>query len=183
MSALFSGLDIEAYDRVYTDSELIKRIVGYFGPYRKQVIGAIAFVSLVSLAGAGQPLIISRGMAALEGQLSRPLIWILVALMAVFGVGIWLANMLRRRIQIRVIASVIADMRRDAFAAAINHDMAFFDEFESGHIISRITSDTNEFIQVAQLITELFTQILLVLILLVVLVGYWPGLMPLFRRL
>ena len=56
-------------------------------------------------------------------------------------------------------------MRRDSFNATIKHDMAFFDEFESGRIISRITSDTNEFIQVAQLITELFTQILLVLIL------------------
>jgi len=169
MSAIFSGLDVEAYDRQYSDVELIKRITDYFAPYRKRVLGVIFFVSLVSLAGAGQPLIVSRGMGALDGELSTPLITGLVSLMAVFGVGIWLTNWLRRRLQARVIADVIADMRRDAFKAAINHDMAFFDEFESGHIISRITSDTNEFIQVAQLITELFTQILLVLILLGVL--------------
>ena len=169
MGALFSGLDTEAYDRVYTDTELIRRIASYFRPYRKQVIGVIIFVSLVALAGAGQPLIVSRGMAALETQLSSLLMWGLVGLMTVVGVGVWLTNWLRRRIQARVIAGLVADMRRDAFTAVIGHDMAFFDEFESGHIISRITTDTNEFIQVVQLITELFTQVLLFLILLVVL--------------
>ena len=169
MASIFSGLDVEAYDRNYSDSELIKRIAQYFGRYHKQVVGVIIFISIVALTGAGQPLIVSRGMAALAGQLSTALMWGLVGLMILFGVGIWAANWLRRRIQIRLIGSVIADMRRDAFSAAIKHDMAFFDEFKSGQIISRITSDTNEFIQVAQLITELFTQILLVLILLVVL--------------
>jgi ATP-binding cassette subfamily B protein len=170
MASIFSGLDVEAYDRNYTDTELIKRIAQYFGRYRKQVVGVIVFISIVALSGAGQPLIVSRGMAALEGQISTALMWGLVALMTLFGVGIWAANWLRRRIQIRLIGSVVADMRRDAFSAAIKHDMAFFDEFKSGQIISRITSDTNEFIQVAQLITELFTQILLVLVLLVVLI-------------
>ncbi len=171
MSSIFSGLDIESYDRAYTDSELIGRIAEYFGAYRKRVVGVITFVSLVAVTGAGQPLIVSRGMGALAGRLTPLLITGLVALMLVFGLGIWLANWLRRRVQIRLIADVIADMRRDAFRAAVGHDMAFFDEFESGRIISRITTDTNEFIQVAQLITELFTQVLLVLILLVVLVS------------
>ncbi len=169
MTALFSGLETESYDRVYSDTELLKRIADYFSPYRKQVMGTIFFMSLVALAGAGQPLIVSKGMGALEEGLTTLLIWGLVGLMALVSIGIWAANWARRRIQIRVIGDVVADMRRDSFTAAINHDMAFFDEFESGLIISRITSDTNEFIQVAQLITELFTQILLVVILLVVL--------------
>jgi ATP-binding cassette subfamily B protein len=169
MAAIFSGLETEAYDRAYTDSELIGRIARYFLPYRRRVMSVIFFVSLVALAGVGQPIIVARGIGALEGEITNLLIVGLTVVMTIVGVGVWLANWLRRRLQIRVIGDVVADMRRDAFTAAINHDMAFFDEFESGHIISRITSDTNEFIQVVQLITELFTQILLVLILLVVL--------------
>jgi ATP-binding cassette subfamily B protein len=47
--------------------------------------------------------------------------------------------------------------------------MSFFDEFQSGRIISRITSDTEEFAQVVLLVTDLIGQILLVLILVVVL--------------
>ncbi len=176
MAALFSGLETEAYDRTYTDTELIQRIMSYFLTYRREMIGVIVFVSFVALTGAAQPLIVSQGMGSLEGEsISTAFIWGLVALMTIAGVGTWLANWLRRRIQIRVIADVVSDMRRDAFTAAIGHDMAFFDEYESGLIISRITSDTNEFIQVAQLITELFTQILLVVILLVVLFSIsWP---------
>jgi ATP-binding cassette subfamily B protein len=169
MAAIFSGLETEAYDRAYSDTELIKRIASYFGLYRKRVTGVIILVSLVALAGVGQPLIVSSGIGSLAGEISTLLIAGLTGLMTIFGVGVWLANWWRRRLQIRVIGDVVSDMRRDAFTAAINHDMAFFDEFESGHIISRITTDTNEFIQVVQLVTELFTQILLVLILLVVL--------------
>lgn len=163
---VFRGLEIEAYDRSYTDAELIKRIIGYFRPYRKPMIIIIFFVTLVSLAGASQALVVSRGMGTLESLPSARLIWTLVGLMTVVGVGIWLTNWLRRQIQARVVADVVSAMRRDAFTAAINHDLAFFDEFKSGAIISRITSDTNEFIQVIQLITEIFTQILLVLVLL-----------------
>ena len=49
MAALFSGLETEAYDRAYTDTELIKRIADYFLPYKKQVAGVIIFVSLVAI--------------------------------------------------------------------------------------------------------------------------------------
>jgi ATP-binding cassette subfamily B protein len=47
----------------------------------------------------------------------------------------------------------------------MKHDMSFFDEFQSGRIISRITSDTEEFSQVVMLVTDLVGQLLLVFIL------------------
>ncbi|MGD2144103.1 MAG: ABC transporter ATP-binding protein, partial [Anaerolineae bacterium] len=55
----------------------------------------------------------------------------------------------------------------DAFDAVVRHDMSFFDEFRSGRIISRITSDTEEFANVVQLVTDLLSQLTLVVILLV----------------
>ncbi|MCB0197417.1 MAG: ABC transporter ATP-binding protein, partial [Anaerolineae bacterium] len=148
---VFAGLDTEAYDRTYSDAELIQRITRYFTPHKKRVWATFFFITVVSLAGAGQPLIVSRGMGSLEGKPSLTLIWTLVGLMGVVGVGIWLSNWMRRRIQARLIADVVAAMRHDAFSAAISHDLAFFDEFKSGTIISRITSDTQEFVQVVQL--------------------------------
>ena len=169
--SIFTGLDTEAYDRSYTDSELFRRIAGYFGVYRRRLLIIVFFVSIVSLAGAAQPLIISRGIGALEGQPSTPLIWLLVGFMTLSGVGVWLANWTWRRLMARLIGDVVSALRRDAFTAAINHDLAFFDEFESGRIISRITSDTQEFAQVVQLVSDLVTQVLLVLVLLVVLVN------------
>jgi len=94
-----------------------------------------------------------------------------VAVMTLVGVGVWGANWGRRRLLARLIGDVVSALRHDAFAASINHDMAFFDEFESGRIISRITSDTQEFAQVTQLVTDIVNQVLLVLILLGVLLS------------
>ena len=167
--SVFAGLDTEAYDRQYTDAELIKRIANYFLPYRKRVLWVTVFVTIVALAGVGQPIIVARGIGMLGEESTLMLAGLLVAMMVVFGVTVWAANWMRRRIQIKVIGDVVSDMRRDAFTATINHDMSFFDEFDSGRIISRITTDTQEFIQMVQIITELFTQILLVVILLIIL--------------
>ncbi len=62
----------------------------------------------------------------------------------------------------RVIGDVVRALRSDAFHASVRHDMSFFDEFHSGRIISRITSDTEEFAQVVLLVTDLIGQVLLV---------------------
>lgn len=167
--SVFSGLETEAYDRTYSDTELLRRIVAYFGPYRRRVFWASVFVCLVALAGAGQPLIVSWGVGALESEPTVNLILLLVGVMTLFGVGVWASNWVSRRLVVRVIGDMVSDMRRDSFKSAIHQDMAFYDEFESGHVISRITTDTQEFARVAQLATDLVGQSLLVLVLLVVL--------------
>ncbi len=61
-----------------------------------------------------------------------------------------------------MIGDLVLALRSDAFDASVRHDMSFFDEFQSGRIISRITSDTEEFAQVVLLVTDLIGQILLV---------------------
>ncbi len=168
---LFSGLDTEAYDRTYSDRELMRRIAGYFLPHKKRVQKALVFVVLVSVAGAGVPLLVAQSVKSLEGKPSWMAISWLTFGMSVFGIGIWAANWMRRRLVARIIGDVVSALRHDAFGASIKHDMAFFDRFESGRIISRITSDTQEFAQVVQLVTDIFSQIVLVLILTIVLVN------------
>ena len=80
-----------------------------------------------------------------------------------------MANWVRRRAVTRVIGDVMLDLRTEAFRATASHDMSFYDEHASGKIVSRITSDTNEFAQVSVLLTELVTQMVQVVILIVVL--------------
>ena len=167
--AVFSGLDTEAYDRTYSDLDLIRRIGGYFWRYNKQVWGIIFYVTVVSLAGAGQPLLVAQAVGVLGEQPGSTLIWFLFGGMTLFGVGVWVANWVRRRLTARLVGDVVSDLRSDAFSASINHDMAFFDEFAAGRIISRITGDTQEFAQLVQLVTDIASQILLVVVLLVVL--------------
>jgi ATP-binding cassette subfamily B protein len=167
--SFFYGLNTEAYDRDYSDRELIRRIFGYFGPHRRRVISIGFIIALTSLTGAAQPLLVSRGLDVLIKSPSLTVIGLLVAAVLFIGVFNWVSNWLRRRLTARVIGDVVQSLRQDAFDASMQHDMSFFDEFQSGRIISRITSDTQEFAQVVQLVTDLISQILLVLVLLVVL--------------
>ncbi|HEY5005049.1 MAG TPA: ABC transporter ATP-binding protein, partial [Ktedonobacteraceae bacterium] len=55
-------------------------------------------------------------------------------------------------------------LRRDAFSAVMSRDMSFFDEFDSGKIVSRVTSDTESFATVVTLTLNLLSQLLLFLL-------------------
>lgn len=175
MSALFSGLHTEAYDRQYTDGELIRRIGSYFKRYRQQTTAVITLVSFIAIAGVGQPLVTAEAIRSLDGTPSNQLITLLVGGIALFGIGFWAVSWWFRRMMARLIANVVADLRQDAFSASIQHDMSFFDEFKAGSIISRINTDTQEFAQVTQLVADICSQFLLVFILLAILFSIsWP---------
>jgi ATP-binding cassette subfamily B protein len=168
MSAFF-GLDTEAYDRHYGDRDLLRRIARYFTPHRRRVLAIALLITAVAVAGAAQPLVVSRGLDLLVADPTLTVVWVLVAAVLLIGIFNWGGNWVRRRLTARAIGDVVLALRADAFEASVRHDMSFFDEFQSGRIISRVTSDTEEFSQVVQLVTDLISQVLLVLLLLVAL--------------
>jgi ATP-binding cassette subfamily B protein len=163
--SIFYGLDTEAYDRAYGDAELIRRIFGYFAPHRRRVLMIGFLITAIAVAGAAQPFVVARGVDALVGSPTLALLLSLVAIVLTIGVFNWGGNWVRRRLTVRVIGDVVLALRRDAFQSSVGHDMSFFDEFQSGRIISRITSDTQEFSQVVLLVTDLIGQLMLVAIL------------------
>jgi ATP-binding cassette subfamily B protein len=167
--SVFYGLNAEAYDREYTDRELLRRILRYFSPHRRRILVVGLIISAISGAGAAQPFVISWGLDALVQSPRLELILGLGLAALAFGVFNWGANWLRRRLAARVIGDVVLGLRRDSFNASVQHDMSFFDEFRSGRIISRITSDTQEFAQIVLLVTDLVSQLLLVLVLMIAL--------------
>ena len=60
MGFILDGLDTEAYDRNYSDRELLRRIVGYFRPHSRQMILVAVMITLNSAAGTGGPILISK---------------------------------------------------------------------------------------------------------------------------
>jgi ATP-binding cassette subfamily B protein len=167
--SFFYGLDTEAYDREYSDRELVRRIFSYFQPHRNRVLLIALTIAATAIGGAAQPLLVSRGLDLLVESSSLALVVGLVAVVLAIGVFDWVGNWLRRRLSARVIGDVVSALRNDAFSSSVKHDMSFFDEFQSGRIISRVTSDTQEFAQVTLLVTDLIAQLTLVFVLLVVL--------------
>lgn len=169
MAAILRGLEAEAYDRKYSDKALIRRIVTYFRPHRRKIIIILIANFFLAAASASVPILVSRGVDVMATNTDQFLIPSLVAVVFIAGVSIWALNWVRRQLTSEVIADAVLDIREDAFAATIRQDLSFFDEFSSGRIVSRITSDTQEFGDVLTLSTDIINQVSVAAILLLVL--------------
>ncbi|MEX2161156.1 MAG: ABC transporter ATP-binding protein [Anaerolineales bacterium] len=154
----FSGLDVEAYDRQYSDRQLLGRMGSYFGPYRAQMIGIGLLSLLTALAGAAVPLLLARALDLAGAVVSEGQIIVVTAIVLASGILVWAANWWRRRLTARVIGDVVMAMRLAGFAAATSHDLSFYDENPSAKVVSRVSSDTREFGDMVVLITDLISQ-------------------------
>lgn len=166
---MFAGLDTESYDRSYSDRELVRRVGVYFARDRKRLLWSIVLIIALAVVTAVQPLVVAEGVNLLGQNPAPAMLIALVAASLAIGLFIWGANWLRRRLLQRITGMVMSDLRVDAFEAVMNHDMSFFDQYRSGRIISRITTDTQEFSQVVVLVTDIVSQMLSLVILAVVL--------------
>ncbi|MFC2025631.1 ABC transporter ATP-binding protein [Chloroflexota bacterium] len=172
----FSSLGTEGYDRQYSDRQLVRRIASYFRPYTRQLILATILLLIISFSAAATYIIVSRSVDALNDELTVSRILILCGGVLASGLLVWGANWLRRRIVTRLIGDIVLELRVDAFNATTEHDLSFHDEFSSGKIVSRITTDTQDFGQMIILVTDLFSQILQAVILGVILITINPRL-------
>ena len=171
----FSGLDVEAYDRQYSDRQLIARMSQYFRPYVAKML-AIGWLSLLTaLAGAAVPLLLARALDAVGPVITAAQILLVSLVVLASGILVWAANWWRRRLTARVIGDVVQTIRVTGFKAATAHDLSFYDENPSAKVVSRISSDTREFGDMVVLITDLisqFGQALLLGIVLIFIQGY-----------
>lgn len=163
--SFFGNLDPEAYDRQYSDADLVRRVARYFGPYRRNVGIIIAGIVIVAVLDVLTPLAVARGVDALNQAPTLGFLLLMVVAVLLSGVFSWGANYVRRRLTSRVVGDVVFALRRDAFRATIAHDLSFYDQYSSGRIVSRITSDTQEFAQVVVLVADTLSQLVTVVIL------------------
>jgi len=167
----FSNLDIEAYDRQYTDRELAQGMGAFFVPYVRRIVLITILLLVIAFASAALPILVARGVDLLEEDASIQVIALLTVGVLASGVIVWAANWWRRRLTARTIGDVVLTLRTDAFTAVVNQDMSFYDTFASGRIVSRITSDTKDFGDVVTLVTDVLSQMVQALILAVVLIS------------
>lgn len=190
MGFIMDGLSADSYDRVYDDRALLGRIGGYFRPVAGTMLLVAAMVLLNSLMDTLLPLLISRGIDSLapgatgagagagESAAAQRLqdAWVLPIAAAILVAGLlsWTFNFLRQWLTARTVADVVLQLRLDAFDAVLARDMSFYDEQPSGKIVSRVTSDSQDFAAVVTLSLNLLSQILQVF--LITLVLFWVNL-------
>jgi ATP-binding cassette, subfamily B, bacterial len=165
----FSGLNDEKYDRQYTDRQLVRRIMEYFKPQTIRLLWVLVLVVVLASIGAALPVVVSRMVDLLKGQPSLQAISLVSLAVLIIGIGLWGLNWARRSLVVRAVGDVVLDLRTRAFRAAAEHDLSFYDQFSSGRIVSRITSDTNDFGQLVVIVTDVGSQIVQAIILGVVL--------------
>ena len=165
MGFILDGLDTEAYDRTYSDRELLGRIVSYFRPHAAKMGLVATAITLNAAAGMGGPVLISEAIDLVSQNPTTAVILLLSGGVLLLGATAWGFNYIQQMFSARVVGSVVLKLREDVFDATIQHDLSFFDEHPSGKIVSRVTSDTQDFAEVVTLATNLVSQVLLVLLL------------------
>jgi len=174
MGRITGGLDAEAYDRSYSDRELLRRVAVYFRPHAGTMVLVAGMVALASLVATVIPFTISRGIEGLTGSIGTQVILGLAALITVLGALGWVFNLIRQVFAARAVGDVVLALREDAFRAVMRRDMSFYDQFASGRIVSRVTSDTQDFATTVTLTMDLLSQLVLVgVIITVMLVVNW----------
>jgi ATP-binding cassette, subfamily B, bacterial len=160
---IMDGLEAESYDRVYDDRGLLRRILTYFRPDARTMAMIVVMVVLNSVMDAALPVLVSQGINRLEAEGAEFGTggWLLVAAFLIAGMLAWTFNYIRQSRSARVIGDVMRRLRLDVFQAVMRRDMSFFDEQQSGRIVSRVTSDTEDFANVVTLTLNLASQVLM----------------------
>ena len=161
----FAGLNEEKYDRQYSDSALVRRMVSYFGSQRTRLSAIVVLVAAMAALGAALPVIVSAIMDLLKSQPTPQAILTVGVVMTTIAFLNYGLNWLRRSLTVRAVGDVVLGLRTAAFDAAAKHDLSFYDQFSSGRIVSRITSDTNDFGQLVVIVTDVASQIVQAVIL------------------
>jgi ABC-type multidrug transport system fused ATPase/permease subunit len=174
MGFILDGLETESYDRKYRDRELLGRIIAYFLVHSRKVALVALALTINSAAGSGVPVAISKVIDAVAENPMISRMAIACSIVLVLGVIAWISNFVNQWFAGRVIGDVVLNLREDVFAASVRHDMSFYEEHPSGKIVSRLTSDTQDFSNVVALVMTLLSQILILAILTVWLLTISP---------
>ncbi len=176
MGFVLDGLDTEAYDREYGDRELMARILHYFRIHRRQVFFVAVALTVNSIAGSGAPIAIAKAIDVVAADPTLASIALSCGVVLLMGGLAWVSNFVRQWLSARVIGDVVLNLREDVFDATVRHDMSFYDEHPSGKIVSRVTSDTQDFSDVVSLVVNLLSQFMQIGILTVWLMSINSGL-------
>jgi ABC-type multidrug transport system fused ATPase/permease subunit len=167
MGFIMDGLDAEAYDRKYSDGDLVRRIATYFRPERGRLSIVMLAIAAASLVNTVIPVIISDAIDRIQTDNTSAMIAAVIIGLIAFGVLSYAFGAVRQWLSAAAIGNVTLKIRQDAFDAVVERDLSFYDEIPSGKIVSRVTSDSQALSSVVTLVTELGSHILTITFLVV----------------
>ena len=124
--------------------EIFSRLLRYLTPYKKWIAMIICAVIVTSATGIASPYILGREIVSryiLRGDLYglQTIIIIFIGILA----ANWIANTIRMYGLGKIGQSLLLKMRADLFSHLQELSFSFFDNSDSGDLISRVTNDTD----------------------------------------
>jgi len=133
------GWDDEYLGKVY-DAQVIKRILPYLKPYKKQAIIAFICMAVSAISSFLQPLLIGLTVkAGVEGDTTR--IWWLLGIMVGAACITWISTYVQLLTTAWMGNRLLLQLRSDMYDHMQGLSLSFYDEMEVGRMISRLTSD------------------------------------------
>lgn len=126
----------------YTNKELIKKFIPYYGSYKKDFFLDMFSASMTTICELVLPIILAMLTdSAQDGSLSYDLIVKLGIIFAITKVIEITGKFLMQSIGHIMGAKIERDMRRDVFHHLLTMSDAFFSEAKIGQLMSRVTTD------------------------------------------
>ncbi|MCD6538644.1 ABC transporter ATP-binding protein [Candidatus Bathyarchaeota archaeon] len=137
-------LEVKKTTRRMSSREIFARLIEYLRPYKKWIVAVTIAVIVTSITGIASPYILGREIIAkyiLRRDL-RGLQWIILVFIGI-QVANWIANTIRTYGMGKIGQSLLLRMRSDLFSHLQELSFSFYDESDSGDLISRVTNDTD----------------------------------------
>jgi ATP-binding cassette subfamily B multidrug efflux pump len=123
------------------DGRLVRRLLSYMKPYRRQMVAAIILMIASSLLAVSQPTIVGRAIDDGIRAASPAALRTLTLLFLLAAVGEWITNRFRIALMAYVGTKVVADYRSDLFRHLHTLSLNFHNNYSVGRLMSRLISD------------------------------------------
>jgi ATP-binding cassette subfamily B multidrug efflux pump len=133
------GWDDEYLGKAY-DAQVVRRIMPYLKPYKKQAIIALICMIVSAVSSFIQPLLIGLTIkAGVEGD-TRQIWWMLGFMLIAAGLT-WLSTYIQLLTTAWMGNRLLLQLRSEMYDHMQGLSLSFYDEMEVGRMISRLTSD------------------------------------------
>ena len=133
------GWDDEYLGKAY-DAQVVRRILPYLKPYKKQAVIALICMIVSAVSSFIQPLLIGLTIkAGVEGD-TRQIWWMLGFMLIAAGLT-WLSTYIQLLTTAWMGNRLLLQLRSEMYDHMQGLSLSFYDEMEVGRMISRLTSD------------------------------------------
>lgn len=158
------------YDKEYPLSTTIKRLLGYASYRKKELMTLFALLLVNSAIAISLPLFVKDGLNNLDSKV--PDFDFILSMGWIYFIGTvieWVILYFMIKVQWKVIAGSISQVRVEMFNKLQELDVGFFDKNQTGKLMSRIMDDSNRMGNLITSFASFFSSIVLVIVMFTIL--------------